>query len=145
MYFVNINKLNEKLNYLDQNFPLYESQAFDSVMEHLALERLVHVMIETILDVGNMLIDGFVMRDPGSYADIIDILVDEKVIPEQEQKAYQDLIALRKMIVNQYDQVDHNRIKNSLDKNKDIYLTFSQNVKSFLENETGVANTFSHE
>ncbi|GAA3319942.1 hypothetical protein GCM10020331_028930 [Ectobacillus funiculus] len=30
------------------------------------------------LDVGNAIIDGFIMRDPGSYEDIIDILVDEK-------------------------------------------------------------------
>lgn len=30
------------------------------------------------------MIDGFIMRDPGSYDDIMDILVDEKVVTEKE-------------------------------------------------------------
>lgn len=29
------------------------------------------------------MIDGFIMRDPGSYDDIMDILVDEKVVTEK--------------------------------------------------------------
>ena len=35
--------------------------------------------MESMMDVGNLMIDGFIMRDPGSYEDIIDILVDEKL------------------------------------------------------------------
>ena len=35
-----------------------------------------------MMDVGNLMIDGFIMRDPGSYEDIIDILIDEKVITQ---------------------------------------------------------------
>ena len=37
-------------------------------------------VIESIIDVGNTMIDGFIMRDPGGYEDIIDIMEDEKVI-----------------------------------------------------------------
>ena len=48
----------------------------------LALERMVQISIDSVLDVGNAMIDGFIMRDPGSYEDIIDILLDEKVITE---------------------------------------------------------------
>ena len=49
-----------------------------------ALERIVHLLVECILDTGNDMIDGFIMRDPGSYDDIMDILVDEKVVPTEE-------------------------------------------------------------
>ena len=33
------------------------------------------------------MIDGFIMRDPGSYEDIIDILMDERVISAEEGQA----------------------------------------------------------
>ena len=55
--------------------------------EKLALERVNYLLIESIIDVGNSMIDGFIMRDPGSYEDIIDILVDEKVM-ERRIKPY---------------------------------------------------------
>ena len=51
-----------------------------SLIESLALARLAHVIVESMIDVGNTMIDGFIMRDPGGYEDIIDIMEDEKVI-----------------------------------------------------------------
>lgn len=36
------------------------------------------------------MIDGFIMRDPGSYEDIIDILVDERVIPKDTKLPIRD-------------------------------------------------------
>ena len=56
----------------------------DKSSREKALERIVHLLVECILDTGNDMIDGFIMRDPGSYDDIMDILVDEKVVPEGE-------------------------------------------------------------
>ncbi|MCG0041029.1 DUF86 domain-containing protein, partial [Escherichia coli] len=48
------------------------------------------------------MIDGFIMRDPGSYDDIMDILVDEKVVTEKEGDELKKLIAYRKTLVQQY-------------------------------------------
>ncbi|MFK4997329.1 DUF86 domain-containing protein [Bacillus sp. N9] len=64
-------------------------------------------MIEAILDTGNAMIDGFIMRDPGSYEDIVHILLDEKVITDQLSVALKELILYRKMLVQQYVRVDH--------------------------------------
>ncbi|MEB4616704.1 DUF86 domain-containing protein, partial [Leucobacter sp. M11] len=63
-----------------------------SEMEKLGLERIGHTLIESVLDVGNSMIDGFIMRDPGSYEDIIDILLDEKVINDEMSKDLKRLI-----------------------------------------------------
>ena len=49
-----------------------------------------------MLDVGNSMIDGFIMRDPGSYDDIIDILEDEKVITTEMSESYKRVVPLRK-------------------------------------------------
>lgn len=42
------------------------------------------------------MIDGFIMRDPGSYDDIMDILVDEKVVTEEEGTHLKQFISYRK-------------------------------------------------
>lgn len=37
-------------------------------------------MIELLVDIGNMIIDVFILRDLGNYKDVIDILELENVI-----------------------------------------------------------------
>lgn len=96
MYFVDRKKIEENLTYMDHLLDLLENELFDSPIEKLGKERIIHILIESVLDVGNMMIDGFIMRDPGSYDDIIDILIDEKVIPVEQELAYKKFISLRK-------------------------------------------------
>ena len=57
------------------------------------IERITHNTIESFMDVGNLIIDGFIMRDPGSYDDIIDILIDEKVIASEMEKPFKELFS----------------------------------------------------
>src|SRR5690625_3666742 len=102
LYFVDRSKIDETLQYIDAILQEMVEQEYDTFMQKLSLERAIHILIESILDVGNMMIDGFIMRDPGSYEDIIDIMIDENVLPKQDEKAYKDLIQLRSMLVNDY-------------------------------------------
>ncbi len=85
MYFVDRNNIEQTLRFFETQLALFDSTpAWQSEIEKRALERISHLMIECILDVGNDMIDGFIMRDPGSYDDIMDILTDEKVVAEDE-------------------------------------------------------------
>lgn len=146
MYFVNRSDINERLDYIDTLFQYIEEQkTFGSSLEKLALERITHVMIEAIIDVGNMMIDGFIMRDPGSYHDIIDILIDENVLPKDHEKSYKALIDLRRMLVQTYLQVDHAEIEKVLNSHKEVLKQFSLHIRTYLDNELGVAHAFSNE
>lgn len=142
MYFVDQQEINKTIDFFDELVELYKSNSLQTEIEKIAMERLIHLMIETILDTGNMLIDGFIMRDPGSYVDIIHILVDEQVIPESDTKAYEELIALRRMVVVDYKTIDHAHLIEVMNNHLDVYATFSQRVRDFLPQETTVANTF---
>ncbi|MUK90009.1 DUF86 domain-containing protein [Ornithinibacillus sp. L9] len=144
MYFVDRSKIEEILLYMEQILAEISDQSNRSFVEKMALERMTHVLIESIIDVGNMMIDGFIMRDPGSYEDIIDILVDERVIPEQESDMYKEIIGLRKMLVTNYANVDHSELEKSLNNHKQMLDSFSTHIRSYLENELGVANAFSN-
>lgn len=100
MYFVDQQKIENTLQYLEEKLQLFQSvQEWKSPIELLALERIVHTAVESILDVGNAMIDGFIMRDPGSYEDIVDILMDEKVVSNDMGDSLKKIILFRKNLV----------------------------------------------
>lgn len=145
MYFVDRKNIEETLQYIEQIMKELSSQNFASTTEKWALERMMHGLIEGVLDVGNMMIDGFIMRDPGSYADIIDILIDEKVLPREEEAGYKALITQRKMLVTNYTAVDHEKLLQVIRENQAAFEQFSTLIRKYLDNELGVAHAFSNE
>ena len=145
MYFVDRSKIDQTLQHIDTILQEMIKQDDHTFMQKLSLERAVHLLIESVLDVGNMMIDGFIMRDPGSYEDIIDIMIDENVLPKQDEKAYKDIIQLRTTIVNDYLNIDHASLKMTVDRHQEKLQKFSAYIRSYLDNELGVANAFSNE
>jgi uncharacterized protein YutE (UPF0331/DUF86 family) len=145
MYFVDREKIEQILNYIDKLLREFDQHSFNSPLEKLSLERLVHMIIESTVDVGNMMIDGFIMRDPGSYEDIIDILVDEKVIPASDQESYKEVIKLRSTVVRDYIEIDHRLLQETIISRKSALDQFSSYIRTYLNNELGVAHAFSND
>lgn len=114
-------------------------------IEKAAQERLVHMTIESILDVGNSMIDGFIMRDPGSYEDIIDILVDEKVISEVNGHSLKDLIQCRKALVQLYTDIDHRELYKQFSGGIQALSLFPNNIRDYLTNELGPVSAFKND
>ncbi|MBT2701285.1 DUF86 domain-containing protein [Bacillus sp. ISL-40] len=143
MYFVDREKIEEILKYLETQIKLFLSQKeWSTPLEKAALERLNHMMIESVLDVGNSMIDGFIMRDPGSYDDIIDILMDEKVISAETGKGLKILIQYRKRLVQSYTDVDHLELQEVFSKHLHELVNFAANVRDYLANELGPVSAF---
>ncbi|WP_163526739.1 DUF86 domain-containing protein [Halobacillus ihumii] len=145
MYFVDRKKIEELLLYMETLLEEQKKHTFQTFTDYLSLERLTHLCVEIIIDVGNQMIDGFIMRDPGSYEDIIDILTDEKVLPEEELSAYKEIIKLRKIVVQQYLTVDHEAILQTWDQNSVSLNNFPDRVRKYLTDELGPVSAFSKE
>ncbi|MGX1983523.1 uncharacterized protein YutE (UPF0331/DUF86 family) [Thermolongibacillus altinsuensis] len=143
MYFVDRRKIEETLQYMEKMMTyLQKETSFQTDLERLALERLAHVLIEAIIDVGNAMIDGFIMRDPGSYEDIIDILTDEKVIRPEEAKQLKAIVQHRKNLVQQYIHVSHEQLLSILRENLAALQSFPNAVRTYLHNELGPVSAF---
>ncbi|WP_045511736.1 DUF86 domain-containing protein [Bacillus amyloliquefaciens] len=143
MYFVDRNKIEQTLRFFENQLALFDSTpAWQSEIEKRALERISHLMIECILDVGNDMIDGFIMRDPGSYDDIMDILTDEKVVAEEEGNKLKQLISSRKQLVQEYQHADHQELFALITTNKDVLKAFPVRVRTYLETELGPVSAF---
>ncbi|MDG0843188.1 DUF86 domain-containing protein [Staphylococcus equorum] len=131
MYFVNKEKLNTKLNYLQQLITDYP-QSKDN---HYAFERIAQMFIESAVDIGNMVIDGFILRDPGNYKDVIDILELEKVISKDTQVHINETVDVRKQFVHYYDELDTASLIPLFDEAVPYYQQFIEEVIRFLKSE----------
>lgn len=136
MYFVDREELTLKLAYINQLSQVLEES------EGYALERIAHMLIESVVDVGNMIIDGFIMRDSGSYKDVLDILEMEQVIPAQDAQMMRNTLYLRQWFVRDYINIDHNEVKRVFMENIASYKQFKANVDTFIENELGPVSAF---
>ncbi len=146
MYFVNREQIEKTLQYMEEHLQIFlEQKQWETKMERLALERIIHTLIESVLDVGNMMIDGFIMRDPGSYEDIIDILMDEKVVTTEQGVQLKKFILLRKGLVQYYTTAHELSVIETVDETMDVLNQFPKSVRYYLQNELGPVSAFSSE
>jgi len=144
MYFVDRNKIIITLKHLEELLDLFKGSQnwLSDDISKLALQRIGHNTIESLMDVGNLIIDGFIMRDPGSYDDIIDILIDEKVITIEMEQPLKEVVGLRKMLVRDFVQVDNELLLKVLTDNVTSLNKFPSHVLNYLENELGPVSAF---
>ncbi len=126
--------------YLD--FIPYLIEALESVRQRgdaadpihrLAQERILQLAIEAATDVGNLMIDGFVMRDASSYEDIIVILHDEQVIGDSLFSILLPLVELRKPLMQNYIDFDRTRMHSLVPELAGALAEFAASVRRYLE------------
>lgn len=146
MYFVDRKTIDEKLTIMAEYLRFFENKKeWSTFADKLILERVAHIVIEAIIDVGNDIIDGFVMRDPGSYEDIIDILLDEKVVAAKDATSLKEVVRLRAMVVRDYTNVDHESVSHIFSTNFAALSSFAPAIHQYLKNELGHVTAFKPE
>jgi uncharacterized protein YutE (UPF0331/DUF86 family) len=76
-----------------------------------ATERLLQVAIQSLLDIGSHLIAERGFREAETYADIIDILGEEKVVPKSFAARIRGMAGLRNILVHDYLEVDPKELR----------------------------------
>jgi uncharacterized protein YutE (UPF0331/DUF86 family) len=143
LYFVDREKIGVILQYMEEQLSILEKKNnWDSPIEKLALERIAHTIVESVLDVGNAMIDGFIMRDPGSYEDIIDILLDEKVVREDMSRDLKVIVGWRKKLVQEYTDVNQVELMEVLEKVLSTLKQVPMAIRHYLETELGPVSAF---
>ena len=146
MYFVNREKIEDTLTFLEEQIKIFKQlDHIENQVQSAALERVAQMMLESVIDVGNSLIDGFIMRDPGSYEDIIDILMDEQVISKKDGEQLKRLIPFRKRLVLFFTSIDHEKLYQLVNKNLQAFIDFPTHVRKYLAKELGPVSAFKSE
>jgi len=143
MYLIDKKQILNLLDYMVKTESSREEVfGLGGITGNLARERYVEVMISVVLDVGHMLIDGFLMRDAGSYEDILCILVDEKVIPKEDLPALVKLVSLRPELMRMYTELTEVKLQEVAEQSNEAISNFAGNVKAYLDQEASVAHAF---
>ncbi|WP_379137199.1 DUF86 domain-containing protein [Paenibacillus sp. sgz500958] len=104
----------------------------------LVQERSLHLAIEVVTDIGSCLIDGFIMRDAGSYEDIISIIHQEDVFNDSELlDKLIELVALRKPLVQEYYIWDRSQLHPLTLALPEVLERFAAEVRKYLDKELG--------
>ncbi|MBO3063187.1 MULTISPECIES: DUF86 domain-containing protein [Mammaliicoccus] len=138
MYFVDSKTLNLKMNYLEKLTVDFEVEKDSSY----ALERIAHMMIESVVDIGNLIIDAFILRDPGNYKDVIDIMELEKVFQPSTAEAIRNSIDFRKELIRNYESINHDKLKKAFEIANPFYKQAIEDTKHFLKNENVPVTAF---
>lgn len=104
-------------------------------LQGLAQERCLHLGLEIVTDVGSFLIDGFMMRDAGSYEDIVGVIAGENVIDETLAGRLRTLVALRRPLVQDYDLWQRERLHPLTAELPELLTAFAEAVKLYLSRE----------
>lgn len=140
MYFVNPEQISERLELLPELTATAERivkewNPEDRVLK-AALERVVHLALEAVTDIGSLLIDGFIMRDAASYEDIVDIMKDERVT-EGDHAAYLTLLVrMRRPLVQEVRSIDHKLLLELAEQFPRELAVFADGVRAFVAKET---------
>lgn len=141
MYYVNRKQIELILNQIPGIITGLRSAAVDwdgSTLMGLVQERCLHLAIEVVTDIGSCLIDGFIMRDAGSYEDIISIIHEESVF--KDSVIYEkliELVALRKPLVQDYYNWDRTLLHPLTPVLPEILERFAFEVRRYLDQELG--------
>ncbi|MBP1154691.1 MULTISPECIES: HepT-like ribonuclease domain-containing protein [unclassified Paenibacillus] len=147
MYYVNQEQIDLRLSFvptlLQASSELTEAwskaahgeASGESLLLQFAQERTLHLAIETITDVGSLLIDAFMMRDASSYEDIIDILSDEGVFDQDTAATLKELVMLRRPLTQEYTSVKHKGLHPMMSRLPAALAVFAEAVPDFIRKE----------
>jgi uncharacterized protein YutE (UPF0331/DUF86 family) len=143
VYFVDREQIEQRLTYI-RTFLIQASDTVERDVEHLdplvlrlSRERVLHLSIEAVTDIGSLMIDGFVMRDASSYEDIIEVLQGEEVFDLSTGAELFELVKLRRLLVQRYDEVDERLLAAWGPKMSQLLSVFADSIEQYLERELG--------
>ncbi|MBC8081023.1 MAG: DUF86 domain-containing protein, partial [Gorillibacterium sp.] len=142
MYSNNQDELNRRLSFLpvlaEVSTELNLKWVNGDFIQNFAQERILHLAIEAVTDIGSLLIDAFVLRDAGSYEDIIEILVDEQVVAGRLASFLHRLVKLRKALVQEYTEWSRLSLHPLIPELPSMLSDFADQVKIFIAKEKAI-------
>lgn len=101
----------------------------------LAEERLLHLAIEAVTDIGSFIIDGLMLREASSYEDILVVLQGEDVFSAETAEILISLVKERRSLVQEYFLLDRTAKSPLLAGLSEALVAFSKGVETFLDKE----------
>lgn len=97
------------------------------------VDRQLHLILETFLSIGEMIISEAGFKKPDAYKDIPKILVENKIVPSNLGEKLMELAKFRNVLVHEYLYLDHERIYEHLQEDPSVIQDFLNCIKEFIK------------
>ncbi|MEW9698435.1 DUF86 domain-containing protein [Paenibacillus sp. SI8] len=141
MYFINHEQIDQRIQFLDElalsckQLEEHWGQGDSALIQQMAQERVLHLGIETVTDVGSLLIDAFILRDASSYEDIVEIVHGEGAYSETLTETLLQLVRLRKPLVQEFVSWNRTELHPLISKLPAAFQEFAGSVRAFIKKE----------
>lgn len=118
--YVNLNPKLEKLREYSSYLRSYQKHTIEELKKDHTLQGAVlhylQLTIECVIDIGELLISELKLRKPEESREVIKILAENKIIPDDFAKRFAAVAGFRNILVHEYADVDLNRVYTHLQK-----------------------------
>lgn len=129
-----IRELQKNLLHLKQvSFEVNKENLKEDIIRYWGIERGIHICVECVLDIANIIISSLGLERPDSYRETILTLYKQGVIPEQFAKQIVGMASFRNILVHDYTRVDEDIILDILKNRLEDFAQFAQYITKWLD------------
>jgi len=131
-----LNKL-ERLQKYIKMLNSYKKYSFQDINEDFtlrgAIERYLQLSLECCIDIGEIIISSMGLRKPETYKEVIEILGEEGILPEEFAERFAEAAKFRNVLVHMYAEIDVELVHEILQNNLGDFDEFAKHIARYLE------------
>jgi uncharacterized protein YutE (UPF0331/DUF86 family) len=126
-----LDELDTYLSELESVMPKSYEEYTSSIEKKRSSERLLHVLIECVIDVAALIVKGLRLGLPAEEEDLFEKLEKEKIIPKEMKEKLKIMRGFRNILVHRYAEVDDKFVFDNL-RNINDFKEFRKEIAAFL-------------
>lgn len=131
--FKHLNEL-QRINGVLEELKCYSLEDLTSdFKKQLEVERALQIAIQNLLDVGSHILSSLGKNRCNDYADVIDKLGSERIIPADFALKIRGMAGLRNILVHEYLELDLKKVYEILQNQLGDFHVFTQHILTFIE------------
>ncbi|MEO0190038.1 MAG: DUF86 domain-containing protein [candidate division WOR-3 bacterium] len=130
--FTRLDMLNEYLMILKEcSREPFERLKSDKIFRG-AVERYFQLAVECVIDIGEILISNLQLRKPEDARDVMDILGEKGIIPDEFAYRFGPITGFRNILVHNYVKIDLELVYKFLTENLEDFNQFARYISQYL-------------
>ena len=130
-----ISNIEGYLNDLKRVDEITFNEFIEDIIKQRFIERTLHIIIESVLDIMHHIISDLKLREPDSYADAFNVLFENKIISENTRNNGKLMAQFRNRLVQYYEKNEPEIIFGILKKHLNDIWVFINDVKKFIKDD----------
>lgn len=128
-------KIKRMLKYINE-IETYRPKSLQEYKNNLILKRFIErnleLAIQEMIDICKHLVSRLNLEEPSSYANCIDILVEENIISKDRAEIYKQMIKFRNLLIHTYEKIIDDKIYEIIEKHLKGFNNFAEEIERYL-------------